>query len=214
MLLNEIQVTDGLTELLSSKGPMFHDVHANRQPIVIPAGEQTADIGTSLIEFLSSYLPSRHAVLFGAAVGSVPGRLTGAGYTVHVLNSTPENAQQPLSVREAGERPCEIGLLAAGSQDMALLAMRAIGRNSAVTMVECEPFEAAFEQFAQEMRRRGYDWHIVLYRTDDRASASYYCNQVRCVAGRAAKAVFFQDRAVFAHALRWCEAVLPPTYFQ
>lgn len=215
VLLNETQMIDGLTELLSRRVPLDRDGNDKRKPIVIPARDQTVDVGIRLVEFLSSYLPSRHAILSGTGASGMPRGLMEAGYTVHVSDSTPENAQQPSSLGEGEETPSEIGLLAAGSPDATLEALRRIGNKSAVALVQCEPSQAArLEPFASEMRRQGYEWHIVLYRTDDGASASYYCNQIGCIAGLRSNVVFFQHRALFARALQWCEAVLPPTYFQ
>ncbi len=63
-----------------------------------------------------------------------------------------------------------------------------------------------------ELRPRGYRWHIVFYRSDNRP-ISYYCNQDQSVAESWGNVIYFKDKQLFEEARQWCAAVLPPTYF-
>jgi FkbM family methyltransferase len=63
-----------------------------------------------------------------------------------------------------------------------------------------------------EVRPRGYRWHIVIYRLDNKP-ISYYCNQDQSVDESWGNVIFFKDKQIFDEALQWCSTVLPPTYF-
>ncbi len=67
---------------------------------------------------------------------------------------------------------------------------------------------------SEEMHRRGYAWSIVLYRIWGRNQTAFYCNHSRSVPQSWGNIFFFRDYEIFAHAQRWCAAVLPRTYFK
>lgn len=70
------------------------------------------------------------------------------------------------------------------------------------------------EDQVPEMRQRGYQWHIVIYRVWGSHDIAYYCNYSQAVDNSWGNIFFFQDYEIFNHALRWCSSVLPMTYFR
>jgi len=65
-----------------------------------------------------------------------------------------------------------------------------------------------------QMRRRGYLWHVVLFRIWGRNQIGYYCNHNRSVPNSWGNIFFFRDHRVFEQAQTWCSAVLPRIYFK
>ena len=63
------------------------------------------------------------------------------------------------------------------------------------------------------MKKRGYLWHIVLYRVWGSHKVSFYANLPRSVENAWGNIFFFQDYTVFSQALRWCSGLIVPTYF-
>ncbi len=61
------------------------------------------------------------------------------------------------------------------------------------------------------MRSLGYVWHVVIYHIDENETISYYFNHAHTMPGSWGNAIFFKERALFARAAQWCEAVLRPT---
>jgi len=61
----------------------------------------------------------------------------------------------------------------------------------------------------QQMRARGYYWHIVIYRVDETGALGYYCNARSTVPQSWGNAVFFRDFALFSQAAAWCAKALP-----
>lgn len=70
------------------------------------------------------------------------------------------------------------------------------------------------ESLVGDMKDRGYQWHIVLYRIWGRNQTAFYSNHDRPVPDSWGNVVFFQDYDLFAQAQMWCSAVLPRTYFK
>ncbi len=68
------------------------------------------------------------------------------------------------------------------------------------------------EQLVKEMRARGYNWHLVLYRLSGSDQVSFYCNDEHSVSDSWGNVCFFRDHQLFMHAHEWCSAVLPPTH--
>jgi FkbM family methyltransferase len=66
----------------------------------------------------------------------------------------------------------------------------------------------------EEMRRRGYAWHIVIYRVWGSNQRAFYCNHNRPVPKSWGNVIFFQKYDVFAQAQTWCSATLPRTFFK
>jgi FkbM family methyltransferase len=69
------------------------------------------------------------------------------------------------------------------------------------------------DELVKEARERGYRWFIVLYRHAGSERVSFYCNYDKSVSNSWGNVFFFQDRELFLHAMEWCSAVLPATYF-
>jgi hypothetical protein len=67
------------------------------------------------------------------------------------------------------------------------------------------------EPTVEAMRYRGYAWHVVIYHLDEAHRISYYFNRVETIPKSWGNVLFFRDRALFARAAEWCEAVLPRT---
>jgi FkbM family methyltransferase len=71
-----------------------------------------------------------------------------------------------------------------------------------------------FESLVEEMKERGYRWHIVIYRIWGLNQRAFYCNHGRSVPNSWGNIVFFQNFDLFAQAQTWCSAVLPRTFFK
>jgi len=69
------------------------------------------------------------------------------------------------------------------------------------------------EDLVGEMRRRGFLWHLVVYRVDGSPDVAFFANHNHSVGRSWGNVLFFVDHDVFREALRWCAAVLPQTYF-
>ncbi|HEY9720053.1 MAG TPA: FkbM family methyltransferase [Trichormus sp.] len=64
-------------------------------------------------------------------------------------------------------------------------------------------------QTVSEMRKRGYNWHIVIYRIVDGDSPTeprFYANIDQSVEYSTGNVVFFKEFQLFTEALRWCTA--------
>jgi hypothetical protein len=70
------------------------------------------------------------------------------------------------------------------------------------------------ETLTEEMRHRGYPYHIVLYRLWGHDQPAFYCNRGRSVPNSFGNVFFFRDYTVFSQGQAWCSAVLPATYFR
>jgi FkbM family methyltransferase len=70
------------------------------------------------------------------------------------------------------------------------------------------------DSLVAEMKRRGYFWHVVLFRIWGRNQIGYYANHDRSVPNSWGNIFFFRDHAVFTQAQMWCSAVLPRIYFK
>ncbi len=69
------------------------------------------------------------------------------------------------------------------------------------------------DELVKEARERGYRWFIVLYRHAGSDRISFYCNYDQSVSNSWGNVFFFHDRELFMHAMEWCSAVMPTTYF-
>ncbi len=128
------------------------------------------------------------------------------------------------SLYRSGEIPEDVGLLKIDTEGYDSEVIRGMGGlRPAVVVAEFYDRDFAFarsgalnllEDSVREMRRRGYPYHIVIYRIDEKSRLSFYCNYDQSVKGSWGNVFFFQDHEVFAEAQKWCAAVLPCTYFK
>jgi FkbM family methyltransferase len=156
------------------------------------------------------------------------------GYSSLTQHSMPADlpftSARPVMVKtlaglhDAGTLPENIGLVKIDTEGYDLEVVRGMGeRRYPVVATEFWdsgiPFGGAnqlytLESLVGEMRRRGYLWHIVLYRIWGQNQSGFYCNHDKSVPKTWGNVVFFQDYPVFAQAQAWCSAVLPRTYFK
>jgi len=126
------------------------------------------------------------------------------------------------SLRQSREIPEHAGILKVDTEGMDLEVLRGLGTaDYAIVMAEFwdphHPFgmsgHGKLSDIVAEMNRRGYQWYAVIYHVDETATLSFYCNRDDTVPKAWGNAIFFRDRAMFARAVTWCEAVLKPTIF-
>ncbi|MGH9549768.1 MAG: FkbM family methyltransferase, partial [Terriglobales bacterium] len=60
----------------------------------------------------------------------------------------------------------------------------------------------------QEMRKRGYLWHIVIYRLIDGTDSRFYANIDQSVENSWGNVAFFKEFTLFSEAYNWCSANL------
>lgn len=122
-----------------------------------------------------------------------------------------------------GVIPSSIGVLKIDAEGLDVEIVRAMGDlDCEVIMTEFwdaeHPFGRAghgrLPEIVEEMKCRGYHWHIVIYRVDMTSTLSYYCNRQQSVAESWGNALFFKEQRLYAKALGWCEHVLVPTLFR
>ncbi len=136
----------------------------------------------------------------------------------------PVEVRSLASLRRSAKFPERVGLLKIDTEGFDLEVIRGMDDDfcPAVVMTEFwdrqHPFGRAghgsLEATVAEMRRRGYSWHVVIYHVDEESLVSFYCNRTDTIAKSWGNTIFFRDRIIFAHALRWCEEVLPPTIYR
>jgi FkbM family methyltransferase len=128
------------------------------------------------------------------------------------------------SLHRAGTLPNDVGLVKIDTEGFDLEVIRGM-EDFRYPVVLAEFWDAAIpfaksgllytvECLVQEMRNRGYGWHIVIYRVWGQNHTAFYCNHDRSVPQSWGNIVFFQNFELFTQAQRWCAATLPPTYFK
>lgn len=70
------------------------------------------------------------------------------------------------------------------------------------------------EALVAEIKKRGYPWHIVLYRVEDRGRVAFFSNYSHTIPNSSGHVFFFRDHNAFARAQEWCSAICPATYFK
>ena len=135
----------------------------------------------------------------------------------------------PISVRNleslhaSSEIPSDIGLVKIDTEGSDLEVILGMGEHR-YPVVVAEFWDSKFpfgqfgannklEDLVDEMRGRGYDWFIVIYKIFLSNDVSYYCNNKFSIENSWGNVFFFQDYQVFSQALKWCSAVMPATYF-
>ena len=127
------------------------------------------------------------------------------------------------SLHRAAEIPAEIGIVKIDTEGLDLEVIRGMGeRTYPVVVAEFWDPESEFgrngahnrlDALVGEMRRRGYPWHLVLYRVWGREGVAWYCNRSASVERSWGNVLFFRDRELFGSALGWCSAALPQARF-
>jgi FkbM family methyltransferase len=142
----------------------------------------------------------------------------------------PFTSARPVMVKtlaglhDAGTLPHNIGLVKIDTEGYDLEVVRGMGeRRYPVVATEFWDSEIPFggsnqlytlDSLVGEMRRRGYLWHIVLYRIWGQNQSGFYCNRDKSIPKTWGNIVFFRDYSIFTQAQSWCSAVLPRTYFK
>ena len=135
----------------------------------------------------------------------------------------------PVTVRtladlhESGEIPTNIGLVKIDTEGFELEVIKGM-KNFCYPVVVGEfwdkhfPFGQAgamnsLPEMVRVMKKQNYAWHIVIYRIWGNHDVSYYCNSDYSIDNSWGNIFFFQDYTIFAEALKWCNSVMPATYF-
>jgi FkbM family methyltransferase len=127
------------------------------------------------------------------------------------------------SLHLSSEIPSDIGLVKIDTEGSDLEVILGMGDNR-YPLVVAEFWDPKFpfayfgannklEDMVAEMKRRGYDWFIVIYKIFASNDVSYYCNNKFSIENSWGNVFFFQDYQVFSTALQWCSSVMPATYF-
>jgi len=127
------------------------------------------------------------------------------------------------SLHRAGEIPADVGLVKIDAEGLDLDVIRGMGERS-YPLVMAEYWDPEFpfartgasnrlDDLVAEMRRRGYPWHIVLYRVWGRDGVAWYANRATSVERSWGNLLFFKDWRLFASASRWCAGSLPAARF-
>lgn len=128
------------------------------------------------------------------------------------------------SLHQSGTIPNDISLVKIDTEGFDLEVIRGMGDHR-YPVVGAEfwdrniPFGRSgllytLESLVGEMKKRGYSWHIVLYRIWGENQTAYYCNHARSTPNSWGNVVFFRDYDLFVQGQAWCAAVLPRTYFK
>jgi FkbM family methyltransferase len=127
------------------------------------------------------------------------------------------------SLHASSEIPSDIGLVKIDTEGSDLEVILGMGEHC-YPVVVAEFWDSKFpfgqfgannklEDLVDEMRRREYDWFIVIYKIFLSNDVSYYCNNKFSIENSWGNVFFFQDYQIFSQALQWCSAVMPATYF-
>ncbi len=125
------------------------------------------------------------------------------------------------SLHQGQEVPSEVGLVKIDTEGFDLEVIRGMGSYTyPVVLTEFWDSEMVLgggtytiQDLVQEMRGRGYHWHIVIYR-DAYDNVRFYSNSSVSVPKSWGNVLFFQELDVFNAANKWCSATLSPTYFR
>jgi FkbM family methyltransferase len=126
------------------------------------------------------------------------------------------------SLHRSSEIPEKVGLVKIDTEGFDLEVIRGMGNNQ-YPLVVTEYWDAEhpfgkvcpyqLPELVKEMRQHGYNWYIVIYHYQLQDSA-FYCNYSQSVPGTWGNVFFFQEHTLFSHALNWCSAMLPTTFFK
>jgi FkbM family methyltransferase len=139
-------------------------------------------------------------------------------------SARPVKVKTLAGLHDAGTLPPDIGLVKIDTEGYDLEVVRGMGKHRyPVVATEFWDSEIPFggsnqlytlNRLVDEMRRRDYFWHIVLYRIWGQNQSGFYCNHDKSLPNSWGNVLFFRDYPVFAQAQAWCSATLPRTYFK
>lgn len=123
------------------------------------------------------------------------------------------------SLHASGELPADISILKIDTEGGDLEVIRGMGTAKyAVIVSEFWDAEHYFsngefgllQDTVAQLRARGYNWHIVIYRAGDEnyVEPRFYCNIDQSVRGSWGNVIFFRDYDVFKEALKWCSSTI------
>jgi len=128
------------------------------------------------------------------------------------------------TLHASGRLPPEIGLVKIDTEGLDVEVIRGMGEHRyPVVMAEFWDEAHVFARsgsgdrlrdLVQEMRRRGYSSHLVLFRVWGDGQCAYYCNLADSVEASWGNVLFFRDGKLFDEARRFCEATLPRALFR
>lgn len=135
----------------------------------------------------------------------------------------PVKVKTLASLHKAGEIPPEIGLVKIDAEGFDLEVIKGMG-DFRYPVVLAEFWDPSFpfgqtgamnhlKDMVPAMRERNYRWHIVIYRIWGQHEVSFYCNSDYSLENSWGNVFFFQDHEIFSQALKWCNAIMPATYF-
>lgn len=120
----------------------------------------------------------------------------------------------------SGTLPRAIGLMKIDAEGYDLEVLRGLG-DTDISVVMAEFWDPAhafgasativLRDLVEEMKPRGFNWHIVVYHIDEDDTVSFYCNRTDTIRGSWGNVLFFRDRATFNRALLWCEETMSAT---
>jgi FkbM family methyltransferase len=131
-------------------------------------------------------------------------------------SAVPVQMRSLASLARSGAIPAEAAVLKIDTEGADLEVIKGAGKMPfAVVVTEFwdrgHPFGRAghgdIAAIARELRTRGYRWHIVLYRVDERGELGFYCNARNSVAKSWGNCVHFRDFDLFRRAVGWCDRV-------
>jgi FkbM family methyltransferase len=169
-----------------------------------------------LVSDLSGCNRYRDATLYGSLIHhSMPDDLP-------FTDDVRVNVRRLDALHRSGQVPAAVGLVKIDTEGFDLEVIRGMGDHRYPVVVAeywdpSIPFGVwgarnRLDDIVEEMRSRGYHWYVVFYRIWGKEGVSFYCNHPRSIERSYGNAFFFQDQQIFARALDWCLAVLPPTY--
>ncbi|CAN5169339.1 hypothetical protein BH10CYA1_BH10CYA1_38740 [soil metagenome] len=150
-------------------------------------------------------------------------------YGTTVKHAVPEGMKysEPIEVKvrslkslhSSGELPADVSILKIDTEGGDLEVIRGMGTAKyAVIVSEFWDAEHYFSNgefgllpdTVAQLRARGYNWHIVIYRPDGKEylEPRFYCNIDQSVRGSWGNAIFFRDYDVFKEALKWCSSMI------
>jgi len=141
-----------------------------------------------------------------------------------VFTSTiPVNVTSLNTLHNSSKIPTEIGLVKIDTEGYDLEVIKGMGEHR-YNVVVAEFWDSKFpfgqsnsknllEDMVKEMKQKDYNWYVVIYRIWGSSDVSYYCNYQYSVENSWGNVFFFRDYDIFNAALKWCSAIIPPTYF-
>jgi len=171
--------------------------------------------------------------LFRAAVGNVAPREESREERAHHTAVHPDMAIQVQATRAITESrttlerlcrervlPEDVSLMCIESGESCLEVIRGMGACAYPVVVATYSGSdggrpvSNVEALVAEIKKRGYPWHIVLYRVEDRGRVAFFSNYSHTIPNSSGHVFFFRDHNAFARAQEWCSAICPATYFK